>query len=103
MGSLAIGTHGFLERLTFRPKDESVTRQHVINGFTDRLGEGAILFAKVEQRYAHGAKSMAVPLRASRKIEFQSVSADKHLVRHRTDSLRRACPLYTGGQGCLAA
>jgi len=46
---------------------------------------------------------MAVPLRASRKIDFQSVSADKHLVRHRTDSLRRACPLYTGGQGCLAA
>jgi hypothetical protein len=57
VGSLAIGANGFLERLTLRSKDKSVTCQNVFDGIADRFGEGAILFAKVEQRHAHGAKA----------------------------------------------
>ena len=62
-----------------------MTCQDVVDGLADRLGEGAILFAKVEQWHAHGAKSMAVSVFRSRKIDFQSRSADKHLVRHGTE------------------
>ena len=85
MRNLAIGTNGFLERLPFRPKDESVTCQDVVDGLADRLGESAILFAKIEQRHAHGAKSMAVSVFRSRKIDFPSGSAGKHLGRHATE------------------
>jgi hypothetical protein len=57
-----------------------MTRQDVIDAFADRLGESAILFAKIEQRHAHGAKSMAVSVLRSRKIDLHPVSAAKHLV-----------------------
>lgn len=85
MRSLAIGANGLLERLPFRPKDESVTCQDLAYGFANRLGEGAILFAKIKQRHAHGAKSMAVSVFRSRKIDFESGSATSILFAYRTE------------------
>jgi hypothetical protein len=42
---------------------------------------------------------MAVSVFRSRKIDFQFISADKHLVRHGTGMLRRAC--RTGPRAAL--
>ena len=78
MRCLAIDADRSLECLYLRPENKPVTCQNGVDCRTNWLGKDTILFAKIEQRHPHGAKSMAASVFGSirtlqRNIGFQPV------------------------------